>query len=196
LGRTLYIETPISESKIRDLTVGDMVYLTGTIVTARDQAHKRMVMFLEAQRKIPFGLNGLAIYHCGPIVKKLGDKWTVLAAGPTTSIRMERFESEIIRNLNVRLIIGKGGMGPKTAEAMKDIGAAYGSFTGGAAVLAAGFIKKVSSPKWLDLGMPEAVWTFKVENFGPLIISMDTRGRNLFEEIRLEAERRINSVIS
>lgn len=196
MGRTLKVETPISESQIRDLKVGDVVYLTGTIVTARDQAHKRMIEFLEEQKLIPFDLSGLAVYHCGPIVKRFNDEWAVIAAGPTTSMRMEKFEAEVISILNVRLIIGKGGMGSKTGEAMKEFGAAYGAFTGGTAVLAAKLIKRVRRVEWLDLGMPEAMWMFEVENFGPLVISMDAHGGNLFEEVCRRAEKKMNRMIS
>jgi len=192
MSRTLNIETPISENQIRDLEVGDIVYLAGTIVTARDQAHKRMVEFLEEQKRIPVDLNGLAMYHCGPIVRRSNDEWSVIAAGPTTSMRMEEFEEKIITDLKVRLIIGKGGMGKKTEQAMRKFGAAYGAFTGGAAVLAARRIKKVTQVEWLDLGMPEAVWVFEVEDFGPLVISIDAHGGNLFEEVRHRAERRIS----
>jgi len=191
LSRILNIETPISEDQIRKLKVGDVVYLTGTVITARDQAHRRMVQFLEDRQRIPFDLNGLAVYHCGPVVRRLDGEWVVVAAGPTTSMRMERFEDKIIRNFQARLIVGKGGMGAKTLEAMKDVGAVYGAFTGGAAVLASKFIKKVTKAEWLDLGMPEAVWTFQVGDFGPLIISMDAHGQNLFEEIRRKAKRRM-----
>jgi len=195
MSHILRIKTPISECQIRDLKVGDVVYLTGTVITARDEAHKRMVKFLREQRKIPIDLNGLAIYHCGPIVKRLDDDWSVIAAGPTTSMRMEEFEHEIITGLNVRLIIGKGGMGAKTAGAMKKSGAAYGAFTGGAGVLAAKLIKRVRQVEWLDLGMPEAVWVLEVEDFGPLIISIDAHRGNLFEEIRHKAEKSMIGII-
>jgi len=196
LGQTLEVKTPISEKQIRDLNAGDTIYVTGTVVTARDQAHKRMVECIQAGEKIPVDLNGLAVYHCGPVVKRVGDKWTVIAAGPTTSMRMEQYEDVIIKKFNVRLIIGKGGMGPRTQEAMREIGAVYGAFTGGAAVLAAKLIKEVKQVEWLDLGMPEALWALEVENFGPLIISIDTHGHNLFEEVRSTAQSKISKTLS
>jgi len=191
MSRVVKIETPISERQMRDLEVGDVLYLTGTVVTARDQAHRRILEFLKERRSLPFNLDGLAIYHCGPVVKKSDDEWFVIAAGPTTSMRMERLESRIIEDLNVRLVIGKGGMGAKTAEAMRKFGAVYGAFTGGAAVLAARSIKRVKQVEWLDLGMPEAVWVLEVENFGPLTISIDAHGGNLYEEVRRKAKRKI-----
>ncbi len=140
--------------------------------------------------------NGSPLYHCGPLVKKTDGEWTVLAAGPTTSMRMESFEDEVIRNLGVRLVIGKGGMDEKTSKAMKEHGAVYGAFTGGAAVLASRFIKRVKNVEWLDLGMPEAVWTFEVDKFGPLIVCMDSCGNNLYAKVRMEAEKNKPKIIS
>jgi len=189
------LETPIPEEAIRRLRVGDVVYVTGILVTARDQAHKRMLQYLKEEKELPVTFNGLPLFHCGPLVKRVGKEWAVLAAGPTTSMRMETFEEEIIRNLGVRLIIGKGGMGEKTRRAMKRFGAAYGAFTGGAAVLAARRIKKVKQVEWLDLGIPEAVWVFEVERFGPLVIGMDSLGESLFKKVQVEAEKRKAEII-
>jgi len=194
MSRTVRIKTPISESQVRDLKVGDVIYVTGTMVTARDAAHKRMIKFIEKKKSMPINFDGSVIYHCGPIVKRVGEEWIVVAAGPTTSMRMERFESQIIKNFNVRLIIGKGGMGSETQRAMKEYGAVYGTFTGGAAVLAAKLIKKVKGVEWLDLGMPEALWIFEVEDFGPLIVSIDTHGNNLFEKVRRKAEKTLRRI--
>jgi len=187
--------TPISEEDIRRLKVGDIVYITGTLVTARDAAHRRMLQYLKERRELPVNLNGLPLFHCGPLVKKVDSEWIVLSAGPTTSMRMEASEDEIIKNLGVRLIIGKSGMGEKTKRAMKEFGAAYGVYTGGAAVLAARLIKKVKHVEWLDLGMPEAVWVFEVEAFGPLIIAIDAHGNNLFERVQVEAEKKESEII-
>ncbi|RJS85050.1 fumarate hydratase [Candidatus Bathyarchaeota archaeon] len=187
--------TPISEENIRRLNVGDYVFLNGTIITARDLAHRRMMKYMAEKKSIPFSLEGMALYHCGPLVKAHGDEWTVLAAGPTTSMRMESFEDGIIENLGVRLIIGKGGMGEKTREAMRRYGAAYAAFTGGAAVLAAKCIKRIIDVKWLDLGLPEAVWIFEVKHFGPLIIGIDSHGRSIYEEVRAETLRRLSGII-
>jgi fumarate hydratase subunit beta len=147
-----------------------------------------MIQYLQEGRKLPFTFDGLPLYHCGPLVKKTKSDWTVLAAGPTTSMRMEPFEEVVIRKLGVRLVIGKGGMGQKTAGAMKESGAVYGAFTGGVAVLAAKHIKKVNGVQWLDLGLPEAVWSFEVDNFGPLIVCMDSNGSNLYAKVKTDAE--------
>ncbi len=186
--KKIELNTPILEEDARRLTVGDVVYVTGTLLTARDAAHKRILQFLHEGRKLPMVFSGLPLYHCGPLVEKDNDKWMVLAAGPTTSMRMEAFEDEVIKNLGVRLVIGKGGMGEKTSKAMKEYGAVYGAFTGGAAVLASKFIKRVKNVDWLDLGMAEAVWTLEVEGFGPLIVCMDSHGNDLYAKVRKEAE--------
>jgi fumarate hydratase subunit beta len=187
LPRKTVVNTPILEEDVRKLGVGDIIYVTGTLVTARDAAHKRIAEYLAKRKKLPFSFDGSPLFHCGPLVKLVNGKWIVLAAGPTTSMRMEPFESEVIQKLGIRLIIGKGGMGKKTSTAMKQFGAVYSAFTGGAAVLAARMVNKVKDVQWLDLGVPDAVWTLEVDQFGPLIICMDTRGNNLFNDIQTNA---------
>ena len=182
------LKTPISEEEVRKLKVNDVIYVTGTMITARDSAHKRALDFFKEGKEIPIDLQGLAVFHCGPIVRKEDDKWTVVAAGPTTSTRMDLFEDEFIKAFKVRVVIGKGGMGKRTTEGMKKYGAVYGAFTGGAAVLAAKAIKNVRSVEWFDLGMPEALWILDVEDFGPLIVAIDANGNNLFEEVQKKTE--------
>jgi fumarate hydratase subunit beta len=182
------LKTPISEEEIRKLKVNDVLYVTGTVVTARDATHKRALEYFKEGKSLPINLEGLAVFHCGPIVKKEDDKWMVVAAGPTTSTRMDQFEDEFIKNFKVRVIIGKGGMGKRTTDAMKQHGAVYGAFTGGAAVLAAKAIKQVKALEWSDLGMPEALWILEVEEFGPLTVAIDSHGNNLFEEVKRKVE--------
>jgi len=177
------LRIPLSESDVRRLRVGDIVYLTGVIYTARDAAHRRIVEYLKESKQLPFDLGGGVIYHCGPVVAKRDDQWIVLAGGPTTSTRMELYEYEVIEKLGVRMVIGKGGMGKRTAEACAKYGAVYATYTGGAGVLAAQSIKRVLDVYWLDLGIPEAVWVFEVEDFGPLVVAIDSTGRNLIEEV-------------
>jgi fumarate hydratase subunit beta len=191
---TYKLKTPISEADIRRLHVNDIVYVSGTIVTARDQAHKRALQLHKKQTKLPIDLQGLAVFHCGPIVKKEGDQWTVVAAGPTTSTRMDIFEDEFIESFNVRVIIGKGGMGQRTTDAMQKHGAIYGAFTGGAAVLAARAIKRVQRVEWLDLGMPEALWILETEDFGPLTVAIDSHGRNLFADVKNKVDSNLSAV--
>jgi fumarate hydratase subunit beta len=182
------LKTPISEEDVRKLKVNDTIYITGIMVTARDQAHRRALELAKKGEKIPIDLKGLAVFHCGPIVKKEGDKWIAIAAGPTTSTRMDIFEDDFIKTFGVRVVVGKGGMGKRTTEAMQKHGAVYGAFTGGAAVLAARTIKNIRTVEWFDLGVPEALWIFEVEDFGPLTVSIDSHGSNLFEDIKKQVE--------
>jgi fumarate hydratase subunit beta len=184
---TYRFRTPISEKEVRKLRVNDTLYITGTVVTARDAAHRRALEYHKEGKKLPINLEGLALFHCGPIVKQEGNRWRVVAAGPTTSYRMDMFEDEFIKTFRVRVIMGKGGMSKKTADAMKRYGAIYGVLTGGAAVLIAKAVKEVKSVEWSDLGMPEALWILEVENFGPLTVAIDTHGNNLFQDIQTKA---------
>jgi fumarate hydratase subunit beta len=182
------LRTPISEAEIRKLNVNDTLYVSGTIVTARDQAHKRALEYAERGIPLPVNLEGLAIFHCGPVMRKEDDKWITVAAGPTTSTRMEVYEADFIRQFKPRVVIGKGGMGKKTTEAMAKHGAVYGAFTGGAAVLAANAVKNVKDVAWLDLGMPEAMWILEVEDFGPLVVAIDSFGKNLYRDVAEKVE--------
>jgi tartrate/fumarate subfamily iron-sulfur-dependent hydro-lyase beta chain len=183
-----HLKTPISEEEIRKLRVNDVLYITGIMVTARDQAHRRALEYLREEKPLPVKLEGLAVYHCGPVVSREGDRWVAVAAGPTTSTRMDLFEDEFIKNFKVRVVIGKGGMGRRTTEAMAKYGAVYGAFTGGAAILAAKAIKSVRGVEWLDLGTPEALWIFEVENFGPLTVAIDSHGNNLYLDVAKNVE--------
>ncbi|MEM3873705.1 MAG: FumA C-terminus/TtdB family hydratase beta subunit [Candidatus Bathyarchaeia archaeon] len=183
-----HLKTPISEEEIRKLKVNDVIYITGTIVTARDQAYRRALEYFKQGKPLPINLEGLAVFHCGPVVSKEGDKWVAVAAGPTTSTRMDIFEDEFIKNFKVRVVIGKGGMGKRTTDAMAKYGAVYGAFTGGAAILAAKAIKNVKGVEWLDLGTPEALWIFEVEDFGPLTVAIDSHGNNLFMDVAKTVE--------
>lgn len=182
------LKTPISEQDIRKLKVNDVLYVTGTIVTARDQAHRRALEYFKEGKPLPLNLEGLVVFHCGPVMSKQGDKWIAIAAGPTTSTRMDIFEDEFIKNFKVRVVIGKGGMGKKTTDAMAKYGAVYGAFTGGAAILAAKAIKNVRTVEWFDLGMPEAMWVFEAEEFGPLAVAIDSHGNNLFTDVQKSVE--------
>lgn len=187
-------DLPLSEAKIRKLKVKDVLYLSGRIVTARDQAHKRALTYFKRGKTLPITLEGLAVFHCGPLVKKEEDRWNIVAAGPTTSTRMEIFEGEFLKKSKARVIIGKGGMGERTTGAMKKYGAVYGAFTGGAAILAANAIKKVEKVEWRDLGEPEAMWVLKVKEFGPLAVAIDSHGNNLFTEVQQKVEKNKSAI--
>ncbi|MCD6536349.1 MAG: fumarate hydratase C-terminal domain-containing protein [Thaumarchaeota archaeon] len=187
------LETPVSRDNVRKLRVGDVIYLTGRIVSCRDACHQRLLEYLEAGKPAPIDLTGLAIYHVGPVVRGKDRKWEVISAGPTTSARMEKYEAEVIEKTGAKIIIGKGGMGDKTAEACRKFGAVYAIFPGGAGALAAKFIEEVERVEWLDLGIPEAMWIFRVRNFGPLIVTIDSTGENFYrrkaEEVKSNLEK-------
>jgi fumarate hydratase subunit beta len=170
------ITTPPSQESIRSLKCGDIVYLSGKIFTARDAAHKKML----GERKIPFDFSSsLVLFHAGPIMKKEVDEWKAIAIGPTTSSRMNVCTPEAIKKFGIRAIVGKGGMDGKTIEAMKGK-CVYLAFTGGCAAVGASMVNKVVSLHWPELGMAEGVWELEVENFGPLIVAVDSRGKSLY----------------
>lgn len=172
------LSTPLKQEDLRALKIGDVVYLNGIIVTARDSGHKRRVI----EGVIPATpLEGGAVFHAGPITKEVDGKYEIVAIGPTTSMRMERYESDFMALTGVKMIIGKGGMGEKTTRACVEQGAVHCVFPGGTAVVGASEVEEVVSAEWLDLGMPEAFYTLKVKEFGPLIVSIDTQGNNLYE---------------
>ena len=174
------LTTPIRDEDLEDLKVGDVVYLTGRLVTCRDVAHRRLI---EQGRELPVDLEGGAIFHAGPIVRKKDDgKFEMVSIGPTTSMRMEKFEREFIRQTGVKLIVGKGGMGPETAAGCQENKAVHAIFPGGCAVLAATLVEEIEGAEWQDLGMPETLWINRVREFGPLIISIDTKGNNLIQQ--------------
>ncbi len=175
---------PLTEEVVRNLNFGDVVYLTGTIYTARDEAHIHALEASKTGSDLPVDLSGSVIYHCGPIMKKtVNDQWEIVAAGPTTSSRMNSLEPEFIERFGARAIIGKGGMSKPTVEAMKKFGCVYLAFTGGAAILAANGIKSVQGVYWYELGMPEALWVLNADHFGPVIVAIDTHGNNIYDEV-------------
>ena len=187
------LTTPIDDETIAKLRINDVIYLSGTLFTARDEAH----MELLKDRGIPgFDMTGLGLYHCGPVMKQEGGKWQVVSAGPTTSFRMETLEPGFLEMFPIKLIIGKGGMGPLTLEALKKHNVAYVSFTGGAGALAAKGLSEVKDVHYLDeLGMPEAVWVFEAKEFGPLVVSMDAHGNSLYDNVNKESEQRLDRLL-
>jgi len=184
-----YLKTPLSEEDVRKLKAGDVVYISGRIFTARDSAHRKMLELAKKGEGLPFDPRGLLVYHVGPVVRKEDDKWRIIAAGPTTSARMEALEADFIKTFGIRGVIGKGGMFEKTTKACQEFGAFYGAFVGGAAILAAKAIEEVEDVFWLDeLGVPEAVWLLKVNKFGPLTVAIDSHGNNLYLDILRKAK--------
>ena len=174
--------TPVSKEDLKDIKIGDIVWLDGDLMTCRDVAHRRLV---EYGRKLPYDIKDKAIFHAGPIVRKkegTEDEYKMVSVGPTTSMRMEKFEYEFTKETGVRVIVGKGGMGANTEKACKEFGAIHCVFPAGCAVVAATEVEYIAQHHCDELGMPETLWCCKVKEFGPLIVSIDTNGRNLFEE--------------
>lgn len=178
-GKTI-LTTPVSAEDLEGIKIGDIIYLNGSMTTCRDVAHRRVA---EEGREIPVDVRNNAIFHAGPIIRPLeNDKFEMVSVGPTTSMRMEKFEYEFTEQTGVRVIVGKGGMGPNTERACKEFGAIHCVFPAGCAVVAATEVQYIAEHHWDELGMPETLWCCKVKEFGPLIVSIDANGRNLFEE--------------
>ncbi len=176
-GREVRLEPPLSEQKVRALKVGDVVLINGPMVTARDAAHDYLL-----HHDSPCDLRGAVLYHCGPVVMKEGELWRVTAAGPTTSIREEPYEAEIIKRYGIRAVMGKGGMGKKTLAALKEHGAVYLHAIGGAAQFYARALKVTGVDLLDELGSPEAMWHFEARNF-VAIVTMDAHGSSLHEDV-------------
>ena len=182
------LTTPLTAADIEDIRIGDVIYLNGHIVTCRDVAHRRLI---EYGRELPVDINGGAIFHAGPIVRKVEEgKYEMVSVGPTTSMRMEKFEKEFIKQTGVKVIVGKGGMAQDTMEGCQEYKAIHCVFPAGCAVLAATEVEEIERAEWMDLGMPETLWLCRVKEFGPLVVSIDTHGGNLFEENKIEFNKR------
>lgn len=175
------IKLPASEQDIRQLRVGDVVAISGVMMTARDAAHKYMVE--EQAPEVADVLKGGMIYHCGPVVKKEGGTYSFVAAGPTTSIREEPYQATVMKKYGVRGVIGKGGMEQQTLAACKELGGVYLSAVGGLATILAKSVKRVITVHKLEeFGVPEAMWVIEVERF-PAVVTMDSHGRSIHDEV-------------
>jgi fumarate hydratase class I len=184
-GREVALRTPLTEEQVRSLKVGDIVLITGTMNTGRDAVHAHLM-----KHDPPIDLRGSVLYHCGPVVAKEGNGWKVTAAGPTTSIREEPYQADVIRKYGVRAVIGKGGMGAKTLAALKDAGAVYLNAIGGAAQFYARAIDRVEGVSLMEFGTPEAMWHLAVTDF-PAIVTMDAHGNSLHKDIEQESAKEL-----
>ena len=190
------LNTPVSDEDLKDIKIGDVIYLNGHIITCRDVAHRRLI---ELGRELPVDLKGGAIFHAGPIVRKIegtDDKYEMISIGPTTSMRMEKFEKEFIEQTGVKIIVGKGGMGVNTEAGCRENKALHCVFPAGCAVVAATCVEEIEAVHWLDLGMPEALWVSRVKEIGPLIVSIDAEGNNIFEQNKVEFNKRKEAAIA
>ena len=191
---TVKINLPASEEDMRKLHVGDVVEISGVMVTGRDNVHKYLVENDDEEaRKL---LDGTFIYHCGPVVKQdETGEWHFVAAGPTTSAREEPYQGQVFKDYGVRAAIGKGGMGPKTLAACEEVGACYLHAIGGLAVILAKSVKKVREVRWLEeFGSPEAMWVLEVVDF-PTIVTMDSHGKSIHADIRAASETKYKEML-
>lgn len=198
---------PIDDETIRELHVGDTVSLEGVMITGRDAAHKWMVETFIKKTREPSGddlevygairnlLEGSAIYHCGPVVAGLDTgAYTFVAAGPTTSIREEPYQGDVMRHFNAKAVIGKGGMGEKTLQACQEVPCVYLQAIGGAASLIAQSVQEVKAVYKLDFGVPEAMWVIKVIGF-PAVVTMDSHGESTHSQVLERSKQVFNSLI-
>jgi len=188
------ITAPI-DKELKDLTIGDIVYINGTIMTARDMAHIRMREYLHRGEELPFDLRCGVVFHAGPVVKKMNDEsYELSVIGPTTSIRMEPY-ADVLVELTIRAVIGKGGMGESTSKTLQHVGGVYLQAPPGCAVKLAQGVKRIQAVHWLDLGVPEAVWVLEANMFGPLIVGMDSKGSSIYRNVRESALSRVEELI-
>ncbi|HKE25526.1 MAG TPA: FumA C-terminus/TtdB family hydratase beta subunit [Bryobacteraceae bacterium] len=176
-GREVVLTPPLTEAQVRALRVGDVVLISGEMYTGRDNVHAYLM-----KNPPPVDLNGAALYHCGPVMLQDGAEWKVKAAGPTTSIREEPYQADVIRRYGVRAVIGKGGMGAKTLAALKECGAVYLNGIGGAAQYYARTVEKVLGVSLMEFGIPEAMWHIRVKGFAA-IVTMDAHGNSLHADV-------------
>ena len=193
--REVNLNVPLSEADVRALEVGTPVRITGRIVTARDRAHRFLVEEARPD-ELPFDLAGGIVYHCGPIVRgPMTEGCELIAAGPTTSARMNVYVPRLLSKFGVRAIIGKGGMDEGVADALREFGAVYLSAVGGAAQVLARAVERVEQGfKVQDFGDPEGMWVLRVKNF-PAVVTMDARGRSLHRQLEDTSRRRMTEIL-
>ena len=193
--KALDLRTPLSSENVLALKAGDFVTISGNIITGRDQIHKYLAEQKPGRKAIPFDLSGGVLYHCGPVIKKTNDGYKIISAGPTTSLRVEMYEASVIKEYNLKGLIGKGGMGEKTLSALKENACVYFQAIGGAAVYLADRIKKVLGVwKLEEFGPAEAMWLLEAEGF-PAIVTMDAHGNDIHREIEKMSFRKFSELI-
>jgi fumarate hydratase subunit beta/L(+)-tartrate dehydratase beta subunit len=179
------LNLPINDEQTEKLEIGDVIYLNGMVYTARDMAHLEISRLLKQNAALPVELSGQAIFHAGPVALKKDEEWDLIVIGPTTSIRMEPY-ADMVGRLNVKLIIGKGGMSADSLQAFQKYKQVYLQAAPGCAVQLAQHGRIVKGD-WIENGIPEAMWSLKVEKFGPFIVTMDSRGNSRYEEVKIKA---------
>ena len=187
------LRTPLKKDEVARLSVGEVIYVSGEVFTSRDRTQS---LILKSRGKLPISLQGLVEFHAGPIVRRKNSGWEVVSIGPTTSLRMENTEYELIRETGVAGVIGKGGMGSRTREACREFKTFYGVLPGGAAALIAKSVKHIIGVYWLEeLGVPEAMWHLEVENLGPITVVIDAFGNDLYEGLIKRVDENLSRVL-
>lgn len=185
----LKLNVPKDNDKVLNIRTGDILFVTGEIAIARDQAHKKLL-----ETYVP-ELNGLPIFHCGPIARKVGEEWRIVAGGPTTSTRMDALTPPILEKYGTKLIIGKGGLGEVGKKGLAKFGVVYSEFTGGASALAVSKIVRVKKRLLEELGPTELVWIWEVKDFGPLLVTQDHQGNDLKKIVTIEANAKLDALV-
>lgn len=183
------LNLPKDNSRITEVRASDVLYVTGDIAIARDQAHKKLL-----ETFIP-ELTGLPIFHCGPIARKVGDEWKIVAGGPTTSTRMDALTPPILEKYATKVIIGKGGLGELGKKGLANFGAVYSEFTGGASALAVSKIVRVKKRLLEELGPTELVWIWEVKDFGPLLVTQDHQGGDIKKVVTMQATSKLDALV-
>lgn len=192
--REYHFTTPLREEDVRNLHIGDIVYLSGHIFTSRDMAHLQYKSLLEAGSPLPKHFAGAAIFHAGPVCLKQPDgTWRLSLIGPTTSIRMEPYAA-MVGKIGVKAVIGKGGMGADTLAACGDYGYVYLQAAPGCAAKLSQGITGVVDVTYLELGMPEALWDLEAQEFGPLVVGMDSHGNSIYQQLKSSAMEKLNQL--
>jgi len=180
---------PQDNSRVAEVHTGDILFVTGDIAIARDQAHKKLLEIYLPE------LTGLPIFHCGPIARNKGGEWKILAGGPTTSTRMDALTPPILEKYQTKIIIGKGGLGEVGKKGLASFGAVYSEFTGGASALAVSKIVRVKKRLLEDLGPTELVWIWEVKDFGPLLVTQDHQGNDLKKVVTMQAASKLDQLV-
>jgi tartrate/fumarate subfamily iron-sulfur-dependent hydro-lyase beta chain len=183
------LHVPEDNKRVAEIRTGDVLYVTGEIAVARDQAHKKLL-----QTFVP-DIVGLPIFHCGPIAGKVGDEWKILAGGPTTSTRMDALTPPVLEKYQTKIIIGKGGLGEVGKKGLAASGAVYSEFTGGASALAVSKIVRVKKRLLEELGPTELVWIWEVKDFGPLLVTQDHQGNDLKKTVTTQATQKLETIV-
>jgi len=183
------LNVPQDNKRVADIRAGDVLYVTGDIAIARDQAHKKLLETFLPE------LTGLPIFHCGPISQKVGDEWKIVAGGPTTSTRMDALTSPILEKYQTKIIIGKGGLGEKGKKGLETFGAVYSEFTGGASALAVSKIVRVKKRLLEQLVPTELVCIWEVKDFGPLLVTQDHQGNDLKKIVTTQATQKLETLV-